>query len=99
MTTQQDNSKVRRRLEKSISDDNLVRLIETWFRTQTVGLLRPRDYVVKGWLDIDQNDDIKVVFIVDGPAPPTKKKENLKKKGGVRVSCIYGTQLSERSAV
>lgn len=94
MTTQPNNSKTRRRLERLISDANLVSLVEMWFRSHTINLIRPVDYTVKGWLEDTDDDQIKAVFILDGP-PLTKPK----KKGGVRVSRIYGTQLPKGNAV
>jgi len=71
----QDNSSFERRtLEKSISDDHIISLIETFFRTNTIGLIRRDDRVIKGWLDVNDDGEITVKFILDGPPLKPKKK-------------------------
>lgn len=82
-TKRQDNSSYERRtLEKSISDDNLLALVEDYFRTHTIGLLHSNDRVIKGWIGLDDDEHITVKYIVEGP--PMK----IKKKKGVKITVI-----------
>lgn len=80
-----NNSTVRRHLVRRVSDDNILNLVEMWFRSRMVGLLKDEDTVLKSKLDF-ADEGVIVQFIVRSP-----KKEN-KEESGVKISIYrYGS--------
>jgi uncharacterized UPF0146 family protein len=65
-----------RTLVRTISDDIALESIAHYFRTQTIGLIRQQDQVLKSWLDITDKGDIVVGYQLLGP--PLKKEVKVK---------------------
>jgi hypothetical protein len=76
-----NNSYESRILEKSISDDHILSFVEIYFRSRTMGLIRKDDEVKKRWLDVNNNGDIVVKFLLRGPPMKINKK-------GVKITII-----------
>lgn len=79
--TPDENSFVQRILEKTLSDNYLLRLVEENFRTHTIGLIRTKDGILEQWLDINDDGDITVKFLLLGPPFKPKRK-------GVKITVI-----------
>lgn len=81
---QENSSYEQRTLEKQISDDHILSLVEDYFRSRTIGLIHSEDQVRKSWLDVDSDGNVSVKFLVYGP--PLKPK-----KRGVKITVFNGT--------
>ena len=62
----ENNYTVRKHLVKLISDEKVLTLVEEWFRSRTIGLIKSRDTVIKAYL-VPEEEGITVKFILRGP--------------------------------